>query len=536
MKKNKSPKTQQELENTFEIVNHVQNNRNNINNDLTFNYNLSNSSSSESSPTTADSDDSLRTLVGNNQVYQRGHGNHKFATTALSSFHVAYLGEKVPETCISDVFQKLSEGLGEFFCQDIIEEEAIDGEQFSREKRYIIYPQGSEINPKELIYTDTGVSLYTIDLTNKKLSVAKNILLEKYLNIKSDDNKLENEIKQKKKHAYKRFYHNWIDLCVIFLPSNLLKIPSTYISTMLELQKYVTLFPIICSVDSQIGLDEQNRRKLYKYLVSKKIQLFLWGDGYVRGELLDGPSNRQLPKGDVVDSTKIQNLMHNRKFLKLESDLVYKDMHTLRAQAIKLKKNHKLKINSSNHENQFKKKEILIIASILAMLVVYFIIFLVANLSLLNILPGNSYDKIHNSLLGNKHFGNNVQYKGSSEYIQVWQLPNNKFLFDIIDSNYAKDKEFEVILQYDDVTSVKKEVNMIDENQYSFNIDFEEFVGVDKNLLIKITDKNGTIIKEFNYFQTNERILDGGSEEEEEPIMMVLALPLVQFINEPIRL
>ncbi|CAJ0765779.1 10634_t:CDS:2, partial [Entrophospora sp. SA101] len=229
-----SSSRQEELDSNYEIINHFQGNYKDPNNSSTEYLpinNLSDLSSYDSysthSSTPTDSSGLLSSsFIGHDEgktwIDQQVYGNRE--QISLSSFHVAYLGESVDKHCKDNIFSKLSE------------------------KRHILYPQGNDY------HIDTKVSLCVLDLTNKPLSDAKDNLLKNYLKVKSGDGN-DRKRKMKSTTTCKRINRRWIDLCVIFLPSKFSKIPSVHIPIMLELHKYVTLFPVICSVDPETGLE-----------------------------------------------------------------------------------------------------------------------------------------------------------------------------------------------------------------------------------------------------------------------------------------
>nr|CAG8613912.1 13458_t:CDS:2 [Entrophospora candida] len=515
--KTESSSSRQELDSNYEIINHFQGNYEIINH-FQGNYEDPNNSSTEYLPinnlsdlssydsysthssTPTDSSELLSSsFIGHDEgktwIDQQVYGNRE--QISLSSFHVAYLGESVNKHCKDNIFSKLSASLGKYFSHN--EEEVEDEESDVKEKRHILYPQGNDY------HIDTKVSLCVLDLTNKPLSDAKDNLLKNYLKVKSGDG---NDRKRKVKSTTtcKRINRRWIDLCVIFLPSKFSKIPSVHIPIMLELHKYVTLFPVICSVDPETGLEcvvEGDRKKLLKYFLYKKIGLFIWNDDIVND------------KGLASDVSTTQ-VMLDKEFSKLDDECVYYDMQILRSQAIKLKQKYQSKNDSANREGFLKTKEKFIIKATVVMFIAYFTLFILTSLSQLNFESDNnnienndtSVDKLYDLVFGKQYFGynhnnNHVSYRGSSEYVEVWQMSNNRFLFDIINANYANYEGFEVILHYGNETSIKKNVDMIDENQYYFDLDYKEIVGINEDLLIEIIDRNGTIMKAFSYFPIN---------------------------------
>ncbi|CAJ0746252.1 5961_t:CDS:2, partial [Entrophospora sp. SA101] len=342
--------------------------------------------------------------------------------SSLTSFRVIYMGEDVPNTCKHGVFSKLCESLGQYFLDEV--KKPIT-QEISDEKRYVLCPATNLPMPNNTVYeyyTDSGVSVYEIDLTNKSLTEAKDNLFKTHFKI-----------------------------------DNLARFPSFLIKTMQELQKFVTLLPIISLYGQELIFNhekDQKRKDILRHLENNKIEMFVWRADNMAEDL----DKKGKPTGKFIETNYSNKLLTIDDFSMLSSEKVYHDMQILRARAIQFRKEHKsmaeLKKRSKRIDNKVKLGRKISIV-ITAILIAYLSIFIMANFA-------------------------------------QWTL---------IPADLAK---LNVILYYDKQKSIRKQAKIIGKNHYSFEINGEDSANnsIKKNgskILIKIVDKNGVVIKEFEW-------------------------------------
>ncbi|CAJ0651752.1 8939_t:CDS:2 [Entrophospora sp. SA101] len=405
--------------------------------------------------------------------------------SSLTSFRVIYMGEDVPNTCKHGVFSKLCESLGQYFLDEV--KKPIT-QEISDEKRYVLCPATNLPMPNNTVYeyyTDSGVSVYEIDLTNKSLTEAKDNLFKTHFKI-----------------------------------DNLARFPSFLIKTMQELQKFVTLLPIISLYGQELIFNhekDQKRKDILRHLENNKIEMFVWRADNMAEDL----DKKGKPTGKFIETNYSNKLLTIDDFSMLSSEKVYHDMQILRARAIQFRKEHKsmaeLKKRSKRIDNKVKLGRKISIV-ITAILIAYLSIFIMANFAQWTLIPADlasSLGTVSKANLGhdddiiisNNHNINEFfsQYKTLSKYIRIWQTSSNKFEFDIIKPFNSKiTKELNVILYYDKQKSIRKQAKIIGKNHYSFEINGEDSANnsIKKNgskILIKIVDKNGVVIKEFEW-------------------------------------
>ncbi|CAJ0757656.1 12689_t:CDS:2, partial [Entrophospora sp. SA101] len=371
--------------------------------------------------------------------------------SSLTSFRVIYMGEDVPNTCKHGVFSKLCESLGQYFLDEVKKPIM---QEISDEKRYVLCPATNLPMPNNTgyeYYTDSGVSVYEIDLTNKSLTEAKDSLFKNHFKIDSIDDDGEDGEEDES------FNQHLFDLCVVFIPPDLARFPSFLIKTMQELQKFVTLLPIISLYGQELIFNhekDQKRKDILRHLENNKIEMFVWRADNMAEDL----DKKGKPTGKFIETNYSNKLLTIDDFSMLNSEKVYHDMQILRARAIQFRKEHKsmaeLKKRSKRIDNKVKLGRKISIV-ITAILIAYLSIFIMANFA-------------------------------------QWTL---------IPADLAK---LNVILYYDKQKLIRKQAKIIGKNRYSFEINDEDGAGnsIKKNgskILIKIIDKNGVVIKEFEW-------------------------------------
>ncbi|CAH1763995.1 5419_t:CDS:2, partial [Entrophospora sp. SA101] len=437
--------------------------------------------------------------------------------SSLTSFRVIYMGEDVPNTCKHGVFSKLCESLGQYFLDEV--KKPIT-QEISDEKRYVLCPATNLPMPNNTVYeyyTDSGVSVYEIDLTNKSLTEAKDNLFKTHFKIDSiDDDDGDGNDGEEDESSNQHLF----DLCVVFIPPDLARFPSFLIKTMQELQKFVTLLPIISLYGQELIFNhekDQKRKDILRHLENNKIEMFVWRADNMAEDL----DKKGKPTGKFIETNYSNKLLTIDDFSMLSSEKVYHDMQILRARAIQFRKEHKsmaeLKKRSKRIDNKVKLGRKISIV-ITAILIAYLSIFIMANFAQWTLIPADlasSLGTVSKANLGhdddiiisNNHNINEFfsQYKTLSKYIRIWQTSSNKFEFDIIKPFNSKiTKELNVILYYDKQKSIRKQAKIIGKNHYSFEINGEDSANnsIKKNgskILIKIVDKNGVVIKEFEW-------------------------------------
>ncbi|CAJ0915374.1 17065_t:CDS:2 [Entrophospora sp. SA101] len=110
-----------------------------------------------------------------------------------------------------------------------------------------------------------------------------------------------------------------------------------------------------------------------------------------------------------------------------------------------------------------------------------------------------------------------LKYKGSTQYIDLWQISETDFLFNLNESPLTKkikNNEFQVILYNYNDQQARKQVAMADENLFLFRIDYDDFN--DRNdekqpkqirVSADIVDRKGNILKGFNLLLTKDEII-----------------------------
>nr|CAG8614015.1 1999_t:CDS:2 [Entrophospora candida] len=190
-------------------------------------------------------------------------------------------------------------------------------------------------------------------------------------------------------------------------------------------------------------------------------------------------------------ASKRNQIVTANEFSFFDPNLVYNDVLILKNHAFKFKMNHEFRNAITNNDHKTFNNS--------------------------NNSNSNSDSDIGNNLGYVNLDIKFLKYKGSTQYIDLWQISETDFLFNLNESPLTKkikNNEFQVILYNYKDQQVRKQVAMADENLFLFRINYDDFN--DRNdekqpkqirVSADIVDRKGNILKGFNLLLTKDEII-----------------------------
>ncbi|RHZ89135.1 hypothetical protein Glove_18g114 [Diversispora epigaea] len=400
------------------------------------------------------------------------------------TFRVMYIGQNVPDKCKRAIFAKICESLSQIFWEEA--DGSIPPNDVGPEKRSIIGPVSKipdDSKPRLEYYSDSGVALCEVDLTNGPCSRVFDYFQNQFSKTDSDTN----------------FDTNLIDLCIAFIPPDVTNILPELLTTMKKLNDKVTLFPIIALQGKELYAQderEEKRLKILKYFEDNGIEIFIWK----ADEMIEDVSDRW------VETVYTKKILTVEDFVAFEAEYIYEDLQLLRTRSIEFKK-ERLHDERARRRQQLCDrfaailKDIVIVGAILY--IVYFSVSSVWQYAEWSILPSDlakSFQVVSRASLkvqdqnGPKTIPLDIGETGP--LISVNQESSSRFIFDILNKeklgNFRKEN-FDVIVTHNPPQVLgRHSVGDLGNGRYFFDIDT---TGAQGEVKVEIK-KNGQVVKE----------------------------------------
>ncbi|CAG8566024.1 7893_t:CDS:2 [Diversispora eburnea] len=397
---------------------------------------------------------------------------------------IMYIGQNVPEQCKRRTFAKICESLSQIFWEEA--DGLIPPNDVGPEKRSIIGPVSKipdDGKPHLEYYSDSGVALCEVDLTNGPCSRVFDYFQNQFSKTDSDTN----------------FDINLVDLCIAFIPPDANNILPELLSTMKKLHDKVTLFPIIALQGKELYAQderEEKRLKILKYFEDNGIEIFIWK----ADEMIEDVRDRW------VETVYTKKILTVEDFVAFEAEYIYEDLQLLRTRAIEFKKERLRNERAKRRQQLCDKvasilKDIVIVGAILY--IVYFSISSVWQYAEWSILPSDlakSFQAVSRASLKTQDQNGpktiHLDFGETEPLINVNQESSSRFVFDILNKdqlgNFRKEN-FDVVVTHNPPQVLGRSlVEDLGNGRYFFDIDT---TGAQGEVKVEIK-KNGQVVKE----------------------------------------
>ncbi|KAG9285966.1 hypothetical protein G9A89_022642 [Geosiphon pyriformis] len=404
-----------------------------------------------------------------------------------TNFRVLYVGSPPNEQLKQTLFHKFAEALSSIFWEEA--NSNLQSSDIGPEKKSNLLPISNYQEARLEYYHDSGVAISEADFTNRPYEEVLTYLQNQFQKKENDD--------------------DLIDLCIFFIPTDIIILSRDILPFMKKLQGKVTLFPLIASINdlNVSGIYfrnecEEQRRSIAKFFEDNGIDIFIWKE--------DGLVHDRNAKGEQisgwVETMYTKKILAVEEFASWEASKIFEDMQLLRERSLEIRKDRQ-------HDEMVKKRAqnferfVEILRTITIMLTIlytfYLVVFGVWSYAEWSVIPSDLRESLEVvSSATSRMQAQNIPFD-TANYddavrFEVTQLSPRRFVIDTYPKR--RSESYEVIVKHNPQILRQYEAKDMGNGIYEFEIDP---TGAQGDVIVEIRDKLGEMIKTIQWSPNN---------------------------------